>query len=311
MLPPWRWLRAAFDRGVTFFDTAQIYGPLNERRSSARRWSPSARRSSSPPSSGSSRGAATVSRSSIAVRRPSARPPRAHSRGCGSRPSTSSTSTASIPNVPIEDVAGTVGELIQEGKVKHFGLSEAGVEDHPTSARRLARRRAPERVLAVVARARGRDRCRRAEELGIGFVPFSPLGKGFLTGTIDETTTFASTDFRNIVPRFTADNRKANQALVEPRGRRWRSERAPRPRRSRWRGCWRRSHGSCPSPARRSWRASKRTSARRRHLTADDLREIDIASVADRGAWRAVLRRRAAHDRSVIGFVSDRTKGKP
>ena len=119
------------------------------------------------------------------------------------------------PNVPIEEVAGTIAELIREGKVKQFGLSEAGAQTirrahavHPVAAIQSEYSlwwREPETngVLAV------------CEELGIGFVPFSPLGKGFLTGKIDETTTFDSSDFRNIVPRFTAENRKANQTLVD------------------------------------------------------------------------------------------------
>ena len=100
------------------------------------------------------------------------------------------------------------------------------------------------------------------EELGIGFVPFSPLGKGFLTGKIDETTTFDSTDFRNTVPRFSPENRKANQALVELLGAHRASGRRRRPRRSRSRGCSRRSRGSCRSRGRRSCTAWRRTSRR-------------------------------------------------
>jgi aryl-alcohol dehydrogenase-like predicted oxidoreductase len=118
------------------------------------------------------------------------------------------------PNVPIEDVAGTVKDLIQQGKVKHFGLSEAGVQ---TIRRAHA-------VLPVTAlqseyslwwREPEAEVLPALEELGIGFVPFSPLGKGFLTGAINENTKFDSTDFRNKVPRFSAENRKTNQALVE------------------------------------------------------------------------------------------------
>jgi aryl-alcohol dehydrogenase-like predicted oxidoreductase len=118
------------------------------------------------------------------------------------------------PDVPIEDVAGAVKDLIQEGKVKHFGLAEAGVQTirrahavHPVTALQseysLWWRKPEVEVLPTL------------EELGIGFVPFSPLGKGFLTGKIDENTTFDSSDFRNIVPRFTLEARKANQALVD------------------------------------------------------------------------------------------------
>ena len=118
------------------------------------------------------------------------------------------------PEVPIEDVAGVLKDLIKTGKVKHFGLSEAGVRTirrahavQPVTALQseysLWWRRPEEEILATL------------EELGIGFVPFSPLGKGFLTGKIDESTTFDKSDFRNIVPRFTPENRKANQALVD------------------------------------------------------------------------------------------------
>jgi aryl-alcohol dehydrogenase-like predicted oxidoreductase len=118
------------------------------------------------------------------------------------------------PNVPIEEVAGTVKDLVAEGKVKHFGLSEAGVQTirrahavHPVTALQSEYSlwwREPEAAIIPTL-----------EELGIGFVPFSPLGKGFLTGKIDESTTFDSTDFRSIVPRFSAEARKANQAMVD------------------------------------------------------------------------------------------------
>ncbi len=122
------------------------------------------------------------------------------------------------PNVPIEDVAGTVKDLIQQGKVRHFGLSEAGVQTirrahkvQPVTALQseysLWWREPEEAILPTL------------EELGIGFVPFSPLGKGFLTGAINEDTKFDESDFRSIVPRFTPDNRKANQALVDMLGR--------------------------------------------------------------------------------------------
>ena len=118
------------------------------------------------------------------------------------------------PNVPIEDVAGTIKELIAEGKVKHFGLSEAGV-------RTIRRAHAVQPVTALQSeyslfwREPEEEILPTLEELGIGFVPFSPLGKGFLTGKIDQTTTFDKSDFRNTVPRFDPQNRKANQALVD------------------------------------------------------------------------------------------------
>ncbi|HEX9250485.1 MAG TPA: aldo/keto reductase, partial [Gemmatimonadaceae bacterium] len=118
------------------------------------------------------------------------------------------------PAVPIEDVAGAVKDLIAEGKVKNFGLSEA-------SAKTIRRANAVQRVTALQSeyslfwREPEKQILPTCESLGIGFVPFSPLGKGFLTGKIDETTTFDSTDFRNTVPRFTPENRKANQAIVD------------------------------------------------------------------------------------------------
>ena len=122
------------------------------------------------------------------------------------------------PNVPIEDVAGAVKELIQQGKVKHFGLSEAGV-------RTIRRAHAIQPVTALQSeyslwwREPEAELIPTLEELGIGFVPFSPLGRGFLTGKISEETKFEKSDTRNVVPRFTAENRKANQALVDMLGR--------------------------------------------------------------------------------------------
>ena len=121
------------------------------------------------------------------------------------------------PNVPIEDVAGAVKDLIQQGKVNHFGLSEAG-------AQTIRRAHAVQLVTALQSeyslwwREPEAEMIPTLEELGIGFVPFSPLGKGFLTGAINEGTKFDKTDFRNIVPRFTEENRKANQALVHVLG---------------------------------------------------------------------------------------------
>jgi aryl-alcohol dehydrogenase-like predicted oxidoreductase len=118
------------------------------------------------------------------------------------------------PNVPIEDVAGAVKELITQGKVRHFGLSEAGVKT-------IRRAHAVQPVTALQSeyslwwRRPEEELLPALEELGIGFVPFSPLGKGFLTGKIDENTKFASNDFRNIVPRFTTEARKANQTVVD------------------------------------------------------------------------------------------------
>ena len=121
------------------------------------------------------------------------------------------------PDVPVEDVAGTVKDLIAEGKVRHFGMSEAGVQS-------IRRAHAVQPVTALQSeyslwwREPEKEIIPTLEELGIGFVPFSPLGKGFLTGKIDGNTTFDKTDFRNVVPRFSEENRIANQALVEVLG---------------------------------------------------------------------------------------------
>jgi aryl-alcohol dehydrogenase-like predicted oxidoreductase len=121
------------------------------------------------------------------------------------------------PDVPMEDVAGAVKELIQQGKVKHFGMSEAGVES-------VRRAHAVKPVTALQSeyslwwREPEKEILPLLEELGIGFVPFSPLGKGFLTGAINESTSFDQTDFRNVVPRFSEENRKANRSLVDVLG---------------------------------------------------------------------------------------------
>ncbi len=118
------------------------------------------------------------------------------------------------PNVPMEDVAGTVKELIQEGKVKHFGMSEAGVESI-RKAHAVQPLAALQSEYSLWWREPEKEIIPTLEELGIGFVPFSPLGKGFLTGVIDASTNFSENDFRNSVPRFSEENRKANQGLID------------------------------------------------------------------------------------------------
>jgi aryl-alcohol dehydrogenase-like predicted oxidoreductase len=207
-------LRGAVERGVTFFDTAQVYGPFTNEELLGEALQP------------------IRERVVIATKFGFAFDAEGKPQGLDSRPDhIRKTTDASLkrlrtdvidllyqhrvdPNVPIEDVAGTVRELIQQGKVKHFGLSEAGVRTirrahavQPVTALQseysLWWREPEEAILPVL------------EELGIGFVPFSPLGKGFLTGAIDESTTFDSSDFRNTVPRFTPENRRANQAMVD------------------------------------------------------------------------------------------------
>jgi aryl-alcohol dehydrogenase-like predicted oxidoreductase len=181
------------------------------------------------------------------------------------------------PDVPIEDVAGTVRDLIRDGKVKHFGLSEAG-------AQTIRRAHAVQPVAALQSeyslwwREPEHEILPTLEELGIGFVPFSPLGKGFLTGTIDDKTTFEPTDFRNVVPRFTEENRKANIAFVE------------------WLKTFAARKNATPAPIALAWRLAQKpwivpipgTTKRHRldenpgaaniQLTAADLREIDRAA---------------------------------
>jgi aryl-alcohol dehydrogenase-like predicted oxidoreductase len=207
-------IRAAVERGVTFFDTAQVYGPFLNEEVVGEALEP------------------FRDQVVIATKFGFDFDAEGKQNGLSSRPEHIRRMTEGSlkrlrveaidlyyqhrvdPNTPIEDVAGCVKELIREGKVKHFGLSEAGVQTirrahavQPVTALQseysLFWREPEEEILATL------------EELGIGFVPFSPLGKGFLTGKIDETTTFDKTDFRNTVPRFNPENRKANQALVD------------------------------------------------------------------------------------------------
>jgi aryl-alcohol dehydrogenase-like predicted oxidoreductase len=207
-------IRGAVERGVTFFDTAQVYGPFTNEELVGEALAPFRERVVIATKFGFEFG------------------PDRQPRGLNSRlehirqvteGSLKRLQVEAIdlyyqhrvdPKVPIEDVAGTVKDLIQEGKVKHFGMSEAGA---PT----IRRAHAVQPVTALQSeyslwwREPEESVLPNLEELGIGFVPFSPLGKGFLTGKIDESTTFESSDFRNTVPRFTPENRKANQALVD------------------------------------------------------------------------------------------------
>jgi aryl-alcohol dehydrogenase-like predicted oxidoreductase len=213
-----RLIRSAVERGVTFFDTAEIYGPFTNETVVGEALAPF--------------------RDQVVIATKfgfDIDPDNGSQRGMNSRPEhIRQVAEASLrrlktdvidlfyqhrvdPDVPIEDVAATVKELIGEGKVRHFGLSEAG-------AQTIRRAHAVQPVAALQSeyslwwREPETEILPTLEELGIGFVPFSPLGKGFLTGAISENTTFDSTDFRNIVPRFTPQARKANQALVDALG---------------------------------------------------------------------------------------------
>ena len=209
-------LRAAVERGVTFFDTAEVYGPYKNEELLGEALAPF-------------RGEVVIATKFAYELKPDGSPGwvRLNSRPEHIRQSIEGSlrrlrvDTIDLyyqhrvdPQVPIEDVAGTVKELIQQGKVKHFGLSEA-------SAKTIHRAHAVQPVTAVQSeyslwyREVEKEILPTLEELGIGFVPFSPLGKGFLTGKIDEHTSFDNSDFRNTVPRFSAENRKANQAFVE------------------------------------------------------------------------------------------------
>src|SRR3989454_544047 len=206
-------IRAAVERGVTFFDTAEIYGPYTNEELVGEALAPVR--------------AQVVIATKFGIRVDAgghqvqdSRPEHIKQSVEGSLKRLR-TDVIDLyyqhrvePNVPIEDVAGTITDLIRQGKVKHFGMSEAG-------AGTIRRAHAVQPVTAVQSeyslwwRRPEEELLPTLEELGIGFVPFSPLGKGFLTGTIDEKTTFVSSDFRNIVPRFTPEARKANQTIVD------------------------------------------------------------------------------------------------
>ena len=206
-------IRTAVERGVTFFDTAEIYGPYTNEELVGEALAPVRAQVVIATKFG-------VGRDAGGQQMQDSRPERIKQSVEGSLKRLR-TDVLDLyyqhrvdPTVPIEDVAGTVQELIAQGKVKHFGMSEAGVQT-------IRRAHAVQPVTAVQSeyslwwRRPEEELLPMLEELGIGFVPFSPLGKGFLTGTIDDKTTFVSSDFRNIVPRFTVDARKANQALVD------------------------------------------------------------------------------------------------
>jgi aryl-alcohol dehydrogenase-like predicted oxidoreductase len=208
-------IRAAVERGVTFFDTAEVYGPFTNEDVVGEALAPFRGRVviatkfgwKIDPNSGKAVGLDSRPGHIREVAEASLRRLRADAIDLFYQHRVH-------PDVPIEDVAGAVKDLIREGKVKHFGLSEPG-------AQTVRRAHAVQPVTAVQSeysvwwRKPEEEVLPTLEELGIGFVPFSPLGKGFLTGKIDETTTFDSSDFRNTVPRFTPENRKANQALVD------------------------------------------------------------------------------------------------
>src|SRR5213082_1775076 len=210
-------IRSAVERGITFFDTAEVYGPFTNEELVGEALAP-------------------LRDQVVIATKFGFKIENGKQAGLDSRPEhIKEVAEASLkrlktdvidlfyqhrvdPNVPIEDVAGAVKDLIQQGKVKHIGLSEAGVQT-------IRRAHAVQHVTALQSeyslwwREPEAEMIPTLEELGIGFVPLSPLGKGFLTGKISEDTQFEKNDFRNIVPRFTSENRKANQALVDLIGR--------------------------------------------------------------------------------------------
>ena len=205
-------IRTAFDRGVTFFDTAEAYGPYLNEEVVGEALEPVRKRVVIATKFGFKEG--------LPAKGLDSRPERIreHTEAALKRLRTDVIDLLYQhrvdPNVPIEDVAGTVKDLIAAGKVRHLGMSEASAES-------IRRAHAIQPVAALQSeyslwwREPEKQILPTLEELGIGFVPFSPLGKGFLTGTINESTTFDKSDFRNVVPRFDAENRKANQALVD------------------------------------------------------------------------------------------------
>jgi aryl-alcohol dehydrogenase-like predicted oxidoreductase len=269
-------IRAAVDRGVTFFDTAEVYGPYTNENVVGEALEPVRDRVAIATKFGWN-----IENNKMV--------------GLNSRPSQiRAVADASLkrlrtnridlfyqhrvdPDVPIEDVAGTVKDLIREGKVEHFGLSEAG-------AQTIRRAHAVQPVAALQSeyslwwREPEREILPTLEELGIGFVPFSPLGKGFLTGAIDDKTTFEASDFRNVVPRFTEENRNANLAFVE------------------WLKTFAARKSATPAQIALAWLLAQKpwivpipgTTKRHRleenlgaldiHLTAEDIRDIDRAA---------------------------------
>jgi aryl-alcohol dehydrogenase-like predicted oxidoreductase len=271
--------RAAVDLGVTFFDTAEAYGPFTNEELVGEALAPMRDRVVIATKFGFDLGADGMQR------------------GLNSRPEhIREVCEASLrrlrtdridlfyqhrvdPAVPIEEVAGTVRDLIHEGKVIHFGLSEAGVQT-------IRRAHAVQPVTALQNeysiwwRRPERDVCPVLEELGIGLVPFSPLGRGFLTGTMDETTTFTSSDFRLNLPRFDPENRKANQVVVDLLKRIGeRRQATPAQVALAWLLAQKRYVVPIPGTT-KVHRLKENIGAAALALTADDLREIEEASAA-------------------------------
>jgi len=271
-------IRAAFDGGVTFFDTAEAYGPFTNEEVVGEALGP-------------------IRDDVVIATKFGFKFESGKQAGLDSRPAhIREVTEASLkrlntdridllyqhrvdPDVPIEDVAGAVKQLIEEGKVKHFGLSEAGGQT-------IRRAHAVQPVAALQSeyslwwREPEREILPALEELGIGFVPFSPLGKGFLTGKIDDRTAFDPADFRNIVPRFTEENRKANLAFVEwLKGFAERKNATPAQVALAWLLAQKPWIAPIPGTTKRH-RLEENLGATRIQLTAGDLQEIDRAAAA-------------------------------
>ena len=271
-------LRTAVERGVTFFDTAEIYGPFTNEELVGEALAPFRKQvviatkfgfkldpNGGPPVGVDSRREHIKEVADASLKR-------------------LRTDVIDLfyqhrvdPNVPIEEVAGTVKELIQQGKIRHFGLSEAGVQT-------IRRAHAVQPVTAVQSEyslwwRKPQDQLLPTlEELGIGFVPYSPLGRGFLTGKINEDTTFDSSDFRNTLPRFTPEARKANQALVDLLGKIAKQKNAT-PAQIALAWLLAQKPWIVPIPGTtKLHRLEENIEAAAIELTADDLREIDSAA---------------------------------
>jgi aryl-alcohol dehydrogenase-like predicted oxidoreductase len=272
-------IRAALERGVTFFDTAEVYGPFTNEELVGEALAPFRKQ--------------VVIATKFGFK--SASTPETRWSNLDSRPEhIKEVAEASLkrlrtdvidlfyqhrvdPNVPIEDVAGAVKELIDEGKVKHFGLSEPGVQT-------IRRAHAAQAVTAVQSeyslwfRDPEKELLPALEELAIGFVPYSPLGRGFLTGKINENTTFDSSDFRNTLPRFTPEARKANQALIDRVGEIAKRKRAT-PAQIALAWLLAQKPWIVPIPGTTKLkRLEENVGAAEIELTADDLREINNAA---------------------------------
>jgi aryl-alcohol dehydrogenase-like predicted oxidoreductase len=277
-------IRAAVERGVTFFDTAEVYGPFTNEELVGEALAP-------------------FRKDVVIATKFGFNIENGKQAGLNSRPEhIKEVAEASLkrlktdvidlfyqhrvdPNVPIEDVAGAVKDLIQQGKVKHFGLSEAGAQTI-RRAHKVQPVTALQSEYSLWWREPEKEIIPTLEELGIGFVPFSPLGKGFLTGAINKDTQFDKTDFRNIVPRFSAENRKTNQALVDLIGK-FAQQKKATPAQIALAWLLAQKPWIVPIPGTtKPHRLEENVGAANVKLTADDLRKIDDAAskIAVQGA---------------------------